>query len=57
MKTKQASRPFGKQVGVRLTSQMFDKLEAIARADKRPVGQLCRIVLEEYIDKRTSVAA
>lgn len=43
------------QVGVRISPETLAALEAIAAQEKRKVGQLCRIVLEEYIEKRTPV--
>ena len=42
------------QVGVRLTPEQYAQLESFARQDKRRPGELARIVLEEYIEKRAA---
>ncbi len=43
---------FPEQVGVRLSREDRRELERVAREEKRPMGQLCRIVLHEYLASR-----
>ena len=38
-------------VGFRLTQEQFSKLKQLAEKDRRRIGELCRIVIEDYIER------
>ncbi len=36
-------------VTVRMTNELHDRLEEVSRADKRRVGEMARLIIEEFL--------
>ncbi len=45
-------KEFSEQIGVRLTKEDRRELERVAREQRRAPGQLCRIVIEDFLQKQ-----
>jgi predicted GIY-YIG superfamily endonuclease len=44
------------QINIRLDPELFEKLQHIARLENRPLAQLARIALREYLERRAVAA-
>lgn len=45
------------QLGVKLDPELYAKLEAIGLAEERPLAQLARIAIREFVERKSAVAA
>lgn len=50
--SKHSKRELVEQIGVRLDADKMKELAQIADAERRPIGQLCRIVIEDFLARR-----
>lgn len=54
IKNKKAQPRLTGQLAVRLDPERYEKLEKMAEADRRKIGQLARLILEDFLDKATA---